>query len=86
MQDHNATRHPMRRLLSNRRGLLAGAAALLGAGLAKLGGPERAEAAHTASDRTTLHANVTNETTSITRIVGAPSGSPTILVRRFHSG
>src|SRR4051794_11889838 len=44
MPNPSATAHPMRRLLSNRRGLLAGAAALMGAGLAKLGGPERAEA------------------------------------------
>ena len=46
MLERKNASHPMRRLLSHRRGLLAGAAALFGAGLAKLGTSERAIAGH----------------------------------------
>ena len=42
--------------LLKRRGLLAGAAALVGAGLARLTGPTRAQAAHTAPEDV-LHAD-----------------------------
>ena len=50
-----------------RRGLLAGAVALAGAGLAKLTGPGHAEAAHTTPEDV-LHADVVNTTTGQTEI------------------
>ena len=51
-----------------RRGLLAGAAALVGAGLEKLTGPDRARAAHIASDESIIHAAAFNSTTAVTTI------------------
>jgi hypothetical protein len=80
MSDRAATTHPMRHLLSNRRGLLAGAAALVGAGLAKLGGPERARAAHTGSDEGVLHAGQSNTTTSLTGVHATFTSLPTLAV------
>ena len=58
-----------------RRGLLAGAAALLGAGATKLVGTGRVEAAHDGSaDQTVLHADALNTTTGQTAIQNA--GTP----------
>ena len=69
-----------------RRGLLVGAAALAGAGLAKLGGDDRAEAAHDGSDEGFIHANAVNTTAATTTIVAAPAGSPVLSVRRSTTG
>jgi hypothetical protein len=75
-----ATVHPMRRLLSNRRGLLAGAAALVGAGLAKLGGPGRADAAHGTgiSDETLIHLGQVNSTDGPTWLQADTTIGPTL--------
>ena len=71
-----------------RRGLLAGAAALLGAGLAKLARTERVQAAHDGGpDQTVLHAdeqNTTSGTTTIFRSGGA--GVTTLQVYNSASG
>jgi hypothetical protein len=71
MTAHATTDHPMRRLVSNRRGLLAGAAALVGAGLARLGAADRASAANEVIMGATNDYNgettiLTNEKTSVT--------------------
>ena len=71
-----------------RRGLLAGAAALLAGGLAKLGAAQRVQAAHDGSpDQTVLHAdtqNTTSGTTTIFRSGGA--GVTTLQVYNTASG
>ena len=71
-----------------RRGLLAGAAALLAGGLAKLGTTQRVQAAHDSSaDQTVLHAdeqNTTSGTTTIFRSGGA--GVTTLQVYNSASG
>ena len=52
-----------------RRGLIAGAASLMAAGLAKLAGPERAEAGHGPADAVTpLHLSFANSTTASTEV------------------
>jgi hypothetical protein len=64
-----------------RRGLLAGVAALVGAGLTRLAGPERSEAAHdTGADQTVLHAEFPNTTTSTTGIEGPYALGPLLTV------
>ena len=63
-----------------RRGLLAGAVALAGAGLAKLTGPGHAEAAHTAPEDV-LHADVVNTTTGTTEIHHTGATGRGLLVR-----
>ena len=65
-----------------RRGLLAGMAALLGAGLAKLGTADRTEAAHdTGGSPEALHAGVENTTgSSITSIKATVSNAPALAV------
>ena len=67
-----------------RRGLLAGAAGLFGAGLARLTGPGRAEAGHnnttTYTPEGVLHADVTNTTASAT-IIKSDSGFTPFMVQ-----
>ena len=72
----------MRRLFSNRRGLLAGAAALVGAGLSRLTGPDRAEATHgvappgptPGADTLALHVDSSNVGTDCTQLTSTGAG------------
>jgi hypothetical protein len=83
MSDHTYRATDSGRL--ERRGLMAGVAVLVGAGIAKVLGAERAEAGHTGAPDNVLHLEVTNnqggsgETstgiTSTTSIVGAVPGT-----------
>jgi hypothetical protein len=63
----------------SRRAVLAGAAALAGAGFAKLAGPDSAKAGHNTDivydSQTTMHLDVTNTTAGSTRISSDISGS-----------
>src|SRR5687767_720414 len=69
----------MRRAVGlKRRGLLAGAAAVIGAGLAKLGTPERTEAGHAAPEDV-FHVDVVNTTSFSTIISGSVSGAPVLM-------
>jgi len=61
-----------------RRGLLAGAAALATAGLAKLDGADRVKAAHFNSDEAFIHAGAFNTTTNTTAIVATLSSGPSL--------
>ncbi len=66
-----------------RRGLIAGVAALVAAGLAKLAGPGRAEATHAAggtpnADSLALHVGQTNASTGLTTLSGTGSGHSVI--------
>jgi hypothetical protein len=72
-----------------RRGILAGAAALLGAGLARLGATERAEASHTefTAGTSVLHLGVINDGTSATDDdAHSAIASQTVLVGSTGSG
>ncbi|HYU18121.1 MAG TPA: hypothetical protein VEQ11_05445 [Chloroflexota bacterium] len=61
-----------------RRGLIAAAAALGAAWLARLAGPERAQAAHDGSlDQTVLHVDLNNTTASTTQITRSGSAATT---------
>ncbi len=66
-----------------RRGLLAGAAAIVAGGLARLAGPGRAEAAHNATtgytSESVMHADFVNTTTSNTLIKGATAATPLVV-------
>ncbi len=70
--------------LLGRRGLMAGAAALLGAGIARLSGPKPVEAGHNTNiaydSQTTMHLDVTNTTAGSTRISSNISGTAAAVV------
>jgi hypothetical protein len=81
--------------LLKRRGLVAGAVALVGAGLAKLAGPGTAEATHGGgTDPTALHVGEGNESTVSTRLAYAgtaeglqvsASNASAVAVQGFHT-
>jgi len=77
---------PMRRLLSNRRGMFAGVAALLGAGLHRLSGPQRAEATHDATSLLHFGRIDNNASAKTTLSVNLASATPGLLVTMNLNG
>ena len=81
-----AVRRPSGAGILKRRGLFAGIAALLGAGLAKLAGPETADATHGGGvDAAALHVGEENLTTAATTLKRTANvSSPSMAFRVLH--